>query len=487
MNIHQQLFRRKKSWQSDSVGKKAPRRGGHPLGRALFLSLSLLLLLQACARTAQQRPLDKAEPTLEGFHRALVSEPVFNSQAFILEGGNKQAKTVLMVHGLGDMGSDAWRHQLLALAERYHVIAFDLPGFGRSEKKSAQYSPAQYAVFLKWVVDNYVQGPFILIGHSLGGAIALYYTGTYQQKPEKLILADVAGILDKAALLRQMLPPSNKQTWPINVLYKLFDKLILSANSTSKWFPLDVKDLVENEGLRTYILGDNPAKIAAINLIQTDFSPLFHEIQIPTLILWGENDSVTPLRTGILLEGSLNNSRLQTIPQAGHVPMLDQPETFNREVIKFITVSPMRPPLSIPLASGDGICRDQADITFAGSYRNIQVTNCQNVKLDGVAAESVEIIRSTVFIEKTVIKGKKFGLIVRDSTVTGTSLTVEADHALETSQSSFDLAGTLLIGRKTAIRSEDSDNFIFSVSQVKSPISTQYMHGMFKVIAQTPL
>lgn len=78
-------------------------------------------------------------------------------------------------------------------------------------------------------------------------------------------------------------------------------------------------------------------------------------------------------------------------------------------------------------------------------------------------------------------------MTARNSRITATDLEIEADHALETSQSTFDLAGARLTGRKTAIRSEDSDAFIFSACLVKSTIGTRYMHGKYKVIAQTPL
>jgi pimeloyl-ACP methyl ester carboxylesterase len=65
------------------------------------------------------------------------------------------------------------------LAQRYHVLAFDLPGFGRSDKQNVLYSPVNYAAFVKWLVEERVNGPFTLAGHSMGGVIALRFAAIY--------------------------------------------------------------------------------------------------------------------------------------------------------------------------------------------------------------------------------------------------------------------------------------------------------------------
>jgi hypothetical protein len=104
-----------------------------------------------------------------------------------------------------------------------------------------------------------------------------------------------------------------------------------------------------------------------------------------------------------------------------------------------------------------------------------------------VTAESVEIVGSTVSLQQCVIKGGKTGLRVRNSTVTGTALTVEADLALEVSRSTLDLAGARLKGRQAAVRSADQSTILFSVSQSESPIARVYLHGMWLVTPQNPL
>ncbi|WP_432823187.1 alpha/beta fold hydrolase, partial [Trichloromonas sp.] len=254
----------------------------------------------------------------------LVAEPVFGGSAYILEAGDRGKPPLVLVHGLGDMASDTWRLLLPVLAESYHVVTFDLPGFGRSQKQNSLYSPGNYAAFVKWVVDTFVGMPPVLAGHSLGGAIALRYAGTYPDALSRLVLIDVAGILDRRVYTKEMLSVlSEGFVVPFDVdnfLGKMVGRL---PNPL-----LDLDMMLENELLRSRVLGGDPVKIAAMALIQENFSPYLFRVRVPAVILWGENDRVTPRRTGTLLEANLPAARLQIIPGAGHVPMAETPRLF---------------------------------------------------------------------------------------------------------------------------------------------------------------
>jgi pimeloyl-ACP methyl ester carboxylesterase len=397
---------------------------------------------------------------------------------------------VVLVHGLGDLASGTWANLLPILVEHYHVIAFDLPGFGNSEKKNALYSPEQYAAFLHWVVDRYVEGPFNLVGHSLGGSIALQFAGTRPGNLRKLILADVAGLLHKAVITNHFLQPDLQTRWPgapvqpLEIVGDLIGATVLGLEG----LPLDPDVLLENKALRGSALGGDPTRIAALALVQSNFSSILPRVEAPTLLLWGAEDQVTPLRIGLLLEGTLKNARLVRIPQAGHVPMLEQATRFNREVIAFLAAPP--PPPAPPLSaagSRNAVFQNQRGLVLEGSYQSLKLSNCRNARLTRVTAESVEIVGSTVSLQQCVIKGGKTGLRVRNSTVTGTALTVEADLALEVSRSTLDLAGARLKGRQAAVRSADQSTILFSVSQSESPIARVYLHGMWLVTPQNPL
>ena len=113
--------------------------------------------------------------------------------------GNPKNPAVVLVHGLGDEASTIWQSTIALLKNEYYVITFDLPGFGKSSKENKLYSPQNYAKFIHYVTQTYVKKPFHLIGHSMGGAIALKYTSMYSLDVQSLVLVDAADILHKSA------------------------------------------------------------------------------------------------------------------------------------------------------------------------------------------------------------------------------------------------------------------------------------------------
>ena len=118
-----------------------------------------------------------------------VTEPVFNSKMFIYEKGDKNNTSVVLVHGVGDIGSKIWKDTIPILEKKYHLIVLDLPGFAKSEKKNVLYSPATYSKLLTWVIEKYVKKKdYYLVGHSLGAAISLYHSSKSASNLKKRIV-----------------------------------------------------------------------------------------------------------------------------------------------------------------------------------------------------------------------------------------------------------------------------------------------------------
>jgi pimeloyl-ACP methyl ester carboxylesterase len=134
------------------------------------------------------------EPEPQSF---FAVDPVFNSRTYIEQWGDPADPPVILVHGLGDSAARDWRYLAPALADNFYVIAFDLPGFGRSQKYNALYTPDTLARVVAWVADAYVERPFALIGHSMGGTIALNYASTHSDRLTRLVLIDAAGVLHR--------------------------------------------------------------------------------------------------------------------------------------------------------------------------------------------------------------------------------------------------------------------------------------------------
>jgi predicted alpha/beta-fold hydrolase len=122
------------------------------------------------------------------FHR--VIEPIHNSPLFFVESGDKSTPTVILIHGLGEAASKDWLAVIPALEKDYHVYALDLPGFGLSKGDYFKYSPKQYSRIINWFIDNYAQnkvtGKPTIVGHSMGGAVSLFFAATYPPSTEEI-------------------------------------------------------------------------------------------------------------------------------------------------------------------------------------------------------------------------------------------------------------------------------------------------------------
>jgi len=455
-------------------------------GMSKILSMAAAgTLLLATILLAHSAPLQ-----VPAARETFVFDPIFQGQVYMYQAGKDNATSIVLIHGLGEQGAQVWDTLIPSLIDRYHVVTFDLPGFGRSSKTNALYSPAMYAAFVKWVVDSYVNGPLVLIGHSLGGAVALRYASAYPQNLQHLILVDTAGILHKAALTKYMAHIKLKN-WTSNLLVsplEILNQLTGYTIERLQRLPFDPEIALGSAALRERLLGADPAKIAGLALVNEDFSRLIELVRMPTLILWGAEDSVTPLRTGKLLGANLLNARLEIIPEAGHSPMLEQPERFNRMIIETLS-SPhiQKHKLQAPKTERIGYCRSNDGVIFTGGYKSIEVIDSNNVLLVDVTTGQLDVSGSEVVIETSQIIGHDVALNLHNARVTGTASYIEADIAISASKSRLDLAGVKLKGRKAAVRCDDRSSLLFSVSRVESPYTSGYLHGSRDVTPENPL
>ena len=129
-------------------------------------------------------------------------EPIFQSEIFVLQTGQENTATILLIHGLGQVGSKDWLNVIPALEKNHHVLALDLPGFGHSATPPGRYSPTNYAKLIHWLTSNYAKGKVIVVGHSMGGAIALRYASNFPDDINRVVLVDAAGILQRTAFIK---------------------------------------------------------------------------------------------------------------------------------------------------------------------------------------------------------------------------------------------------------------------------------------------
>lgn len=457
---------------------------------ALFLVIFLRLPVFAEAGSAL------ADFSGSTWHRSVVMDPVFQGETFIMESGKKSKQSIVLIHGVGDEASRIWEPFLQEYGEEYHLIAFDLPGFGRSSKQNLLYSPDGYSAFLEWVIREYAQGPVVLLGHSMGGALALHFAALYPEQIERLILVDAAGILHRTAFSKNFLQLDSKKKWPKILATPLKKPIAIINHITGTAIERvergqsgqDIDSILSSQSLRKSILGGKPKAIASLAVAQEDFSPLLDSVRAPTYIIWGDDDEITPVRTGKALTERLPAAKLEIIDGAGHTPLHDQKLLFHQAVRRALVFEPKEEPFQKIVTSGrKGICNNSSGVTFSGSYESIDISKCTDVLLLGVTARYVNVKGSNVTMEKTLIRGKDIGLFADHSKIVATGLTIDADVAIYASGSRLDLAAVKLLGKKAAVQAKEQSFLLFSISRIDSPFLNGNMHGIRYVTEDTPM
>ena len=430
--------------------------------RGVFLFLLALYGLGLAPASAQgEEPLGQ-----------LLDEPVFGGRVYLVEAGCEHPRRLLLIHGIGDEAGRIWDAVLPELARNYHVLVPDLPGFGRSTKANRLYSPENYAAFVDWLLRRQPQEPTIVVGHSLGGAIALAYAGRYGQDLAGLVLVDAVGVLHRVTVSKRLVRERLNFDGPLfpEGAAGFFDRLSGRLVEKLSQLPSDLDGVLASEALRQKFLDGEPDRIAAMALVQTDFAPYLATVETPTWLLWGDQDEVAPRRLALLLQGRLPQAELRLLPGLGHTPMREDPAAFDQALESVLTTSPQPSPLPGP-PSGDriGICRDQRGATFSGRFRRLEIDNCRDVVIRDAYIGALRIDRSLVTMSHSVVAGERTGLDIRASTLQATAVDISGTTALVADQSRLDLAGVRLQGSIAALRGErEASTLVFSVSTLVS-------------------
>ena len=228
---------------------------------------------------------------------------------------------VVLLHGLSG-SSRWWSRNVDALAERHTVASVDLGRFGR------QHLSETVALVARWI-DTFGE-PVHLLGHSMGGLIAI---GVAAERPDlvrSLILVSAVGMpfrFDPLSHVKPLPKPPYGGAGIARVLVPDF--------------------------FRT---GPASIAIAGTRVLLADIRERMHAVRVPTLLVWGENDPLVPLRYGEAMQEEIAGARLVVIPRAAHVPMWDAPEEFNRVALSFIgEVESSRSPVPTSSAFGWGL------------------------------------------------------------------------------------------------------------------------------------
>ena len=426
---------------------------------------------------------------IPGTSEECISEPVFEGKVCTLQANPNAKVGVILIHGLG--GSiDDWKNTIPALADDFHVLAFDLPGFGKSDKGSQDYSPTRYAQLARFLADHYFPDKsYHIVGHSMGGAIALRFAAQRPLRFQRLVLIDVAGILHPQVISKFQAGSALENTSGVHQTRGFAERLSGRILEQVDRLPISPIDIANSALGRDNVLMGGPARIAALELAGEDFSNAVTTVTEPILILWGDSDMTAPLRTGRVLSARMPHARLEIIADSGHEPMRDQPERTNALILKHLLTSEAGLDAQYPHASAQpaftseriGTCSRESNMKFEGDYRSIDLRDCSNITIRNARVGHLNVVNSRLNMIDTDIRGKDEGLHADNSDITITNGIISGLIAISSERSRFDLAGVQLKAMQDAVKASDS-KFVFSICRVHSPHMDGPLHIYKKII-----
>ncbi len=259
--------------------------------------------------------------------------------------GDPDLPVVLLVHGITS-SSATWDAVMPALAEHAHVIAPDLLGHGQSDKPQADYSLGALASGLRDLLVRLGHDSATVVGHSLGGGVALQFAYQFHDMCDRIVLVSSGGLgREVSPALRAATLPGAELVLPVIAHRHLRDAGVVLGRILGR-LPIRPRPSVI-EAARGYAsLADGPARSAFVYTLRSVVGPGGQRVNAdnllylgdgrPTQIIWGAVDTVIPVAHAQTAHAAIAGSRLDIFEQSGHFPHQDEPERFSEVLLDFL-------------------------------------------------------------------------------------------------------------------------------------------------------
>lgn len=262
--------------------------------------------------------------------------------------GNKGGNTIVLLHG-SNSSLHTWEPWVATLSEDHFIVTVDLPGHGLTgETPSDDYTYQGMANFVKEFTEAFEINNFILGGNSMGGGVALSYTLAHPDDVSGLILVDAAGTRMPPAAAKKVDYPlafDLAGRWYTDWIFENITPRSLAAEGLMQ--SVSVKTIVTEEAIdRYWELVRRPGNRRATSLRfawyrqQGGRNLPVENITQPTLVLWGDEDTLIPVEVGRAMHARLPNSFLKVFEGVGHLPMEESPSKTTAAVAEFLAQLP---------------------------------------------------------------------------------------------------------------------------------------------------
>lgn len=252
---------------------------------------------------------------------------------------------LLLMHGI-TQSAEAWREVIPRLATRFEVLAPDLLGHGQSAKPVGDYSMGAYASAVRDLFPVLRHRSATVVGHSLGGGVAMQFAYQFPQRTERLVLVSSGGLgRELHPTIRAATLPGAEPVLRLLAGARLRSTVEFVGRLLHRFGVEAGPDIAESwKGFTS--LADDDARQAFLTTLRTSVGPrgqrvsatdrLYLASELPTMIVWGERDPIIPVEHGRSAASAIPGSRFEVFAEAGHFPHLADPARFAALLISFI-------------------------------------------------------------------------------------------------------------------------------------------------------
>ena len=241
--------------------------------------------------------------------------------------------TVLFIHGF-PLNSSLWEPQMEDLNDTARLLAPDLRGYGLSPAGQGPYSMKMLASDCYDLLDTLgVQSPIVVCGHSMGGYIAFEFLRRFPERVAGLVLVATRAAADTAETKedRDKMAEQVREEGPGTLTEPLLPKLLANDNyENDDKLVAFVREMINSASVNGIV-----GALAAMKE-RSDSTPLLPKIDVPTLIIHGEEDEIVPLAEAKAMYEAIPNAELEIIPNAGHLPNLEGALHFNEALWDYL-------------------------------------------------------------------------------------------------------------------------------------------------------
>jgi pimeloyl-ACP methyl ester carboxylesterase len=260
-----------------------------------------------------------------------------------------EGPVLALIHGITS-SADTWVPAMAGLCRDHNVIAPDLLGHGASAKPRGDYSLGAYASGVRDLLAVLGHDRVTVVGHSLGGGVALQFAYQFPERTERLALVSSGGLgREVSILLRAAALPGAELVLPFLVPAWLARAVAGVGWAGARLGLRPSQDL--GELVRGFLsLSEAEARAAFLHTLRAVIDPggqrvsghdrLYLAENLPTLLVWGARDPIIPAAHGVSAHAAMPGSRLEVFQGAGHFPHLDEPVRFVELLREFVAGNP---------------------------------------------------------------------------------------------------------------------------------------------------